>query len=244
MKNLACCVGILLTFTACSSGNSTNSAVGPTSVGSISIGMSKAEYLSAIAITPVDCSLTDQDGKANRAEMKYLEPGRKALCRNFFKFKETGSTENIHVGGISYDVIEANYVTSKIVKSIGNSSKAIFLNDSLISIEIYDPEVSPETLITKYGPPNIVDNTNIETCQNSIGGKFENKVGTIDAVWTNGDVNAILRTELKPPSKTCSDGLDLRYYLIEDRKQLAFIEAAINSFIKDVDKTDAKSSQF
>ena len=237
MKNLALCAGILVSFSAFSAG-------GPTNVGGIRIGMSKAEYLSVIGITPTNCNtFRDRDGKANRSESKYLTPDKKTLCWGFTLTK-TGSTENIQVGDISYDVVEANYESSKVVASIGHSSKVIFLKDRLISVEIYSPKVTLETLTSKYGSPKLADITKIEICKNRIGNEFKNKVGKIDAVWTNGDVNAILRTELNPPSKTCSDGLDMRYYIIEERKQLEPIEAAINSFRKEIAKTTAKDSPF
>ena len=118
------------------------------------------------------------------------------------------------------------------------------MKDRLISIEIYSPKVNLETLTTKYGPPKLADITKIEICKNRMGNEFNNKVGKIDAVWTNGDVNAILRTELNPPRKTCSDGFDMQYYIIEERKQLEPIEAAINSFRKEIAKTTAKDSPF
>ncbi|MBK8570139.1 MAG: hypothetical protein IPN81_09300 [Nitrosomonadales bacterium] len=77
-----------------------------------------------------------------------------------------------------------------------------------------------------------------------MGNEFKNKVGKIDAVWTNGDVSAILRKELNSPRKTCSDGFDMLYYIIEERKQLEPIEAAINNFRKEIAKTTAKDSPF
>ena len=237
MKYSALCVGIFVSSSAFAAG-------GPTNVGNISIGMSRAEYLSAIGITPTDCNtFKDREGKANRSELKYLTPEKKTLCWGFALTK-TGSTENIQVGGITYDVVEANYESSKVVESIGHSSKAIFLKDRLISIEIYSPKVSLETLTTKYGPPRLADITNIEICKNRMGNEFKNKVGKIDAVWTNGDVSAILRKELNSPRKTCSDGFDMLYYIIEERKQLEPIEAAINNFRKEIAKTTAKDSPF
>lgn len=237
MKNLALCAGIFFSFSAFAAG-------GPTNVGGISIGMSKTEYLSAIGITPIDCNtFKDGDGKAKRSELKSLTPEKKTLCWGFALTK-TGSTENILVGGISYDVVEANYESSKVVDSIGHSSKAIFLKDRLISIEIYSPKVSLETLTNKYGPPKLAEITKIEICQNRMGSEFKNKVGNIDAVWTNGDVTAILRMKLNPPSKTCSDGFNMKYYIIEERKQLEPIEAAINNFRKEIAKTTAKDSPF
>lgn len=218
--------------------------LGPTGIGSVSIGMSKSEYVSAIGINPVDCNTAkDKDGKPKRSEMKYLDPDEKTLCFGFV-FGKTGSTENIQLGDISYDVVEANYESSKFVHSIGNSIKAIFVKDRLISIEIYAPEVSLDTLSTKYGAPKLLDRTKVEICKNRIGNEFKNQVGTIDAVWNNGKVNAILRTKLNPPRETCTDGSDMQYYIIEERNQLEPIEAAINNFRKEIAKTTAKDSPF
>jgi len=99
---------------------------GPTSIGDISIGMSKAEFVKAIGINPVDCNTyKGKDGKSPRSELKHLSPERKSLCWNY-DFDEKGSTENIQVSGISYDVVEANYEASKVIEKIGHSSKAIF----------------------------------------------------------------------------------------------------------------------
>ncbi|MBK8570138.1 MAG: hypothetical protein IPN81_09295 [Nitrosomonadales bacterium] len=132
MKYLALCVGLFVSSSAFAAG-------GPTNIGSISIGMSRAEYLSGDGITPTTHTFKDREGKANRYELKYLTPDKKTLCWGFALTK-TGSTENIQVGGITYDVVEANYESSKVVESIGHSSKAIFLKDRLISIEIYSPK--------------------------------------------------------------------------------------------------------
>jgi len=238
MKNLALCAGIFVSFSAFAAG-------GPTNVGGISIGMSKAEYLSAIGITPTDCNtFGSNNGKLIKSELKYLTPDKKTLCYDTRGESSTGTVENIQIGGLSYDVVEANYESSKIVQSIGNSSKAIFFKDRLISIEIYAPKVSLDTLSTKYGAPKLLDKTKVEICKNRIGNEFKNQAGTIDAVWNNGEVDAILRTNLMSPRQTCTDGYKMQYYIIEERKQLEPIEAAINSFRKEIDKATAKDSPF
>lgn len=109
----------------------------PKGVGGFSIGMRKAEYQSAIGFDPTDCNTcSDWDGKVMRSELKYITLDQETLCWNY-NLSKTGSTENFEVCGISYDVVEANYESSKVVGSIGHSSKAIFLKDRLISIEIY-----------------------------------------------------------------------------------------------------------
>lgn len=219
-------------------------SLGPTGIGSVSIGMSKSEYVSAIGINPVDCNTAkDKDGKPKRNEMKFLTPDEKTLCWDFY-FDKKGSTENIQLSGISYDVVEANYNSSKIVESIGNSSKAIFVKDRLVSIEIYAPKVTLDTLTMKYGTPKLLDKTKVEICKNRIGNEFKNQVGTIDAIWNNGEVNAILRTELNPPRETCTDNLNMQYYIIEERRQLEPIEAAITNFRNEIAKTTVKDSPF
>lgn len=220
-------------------------AGGPTSIGAITIGMSKQEYISAIGISPIDCNrLGNNKGQVIRSELKYLTPDKKTLCYDGRFENNTGTVDNIQVGGLAYDVVEANYESSKVVQSIGNSSKAIFVKDRLVSIEIYAPKVTLDTLSTKYGAPKLLDKTKVEICKNRIGNEFKNQVGTIDAVWNNGEVNAILRTNLTPPRQTCTDGFNMQYYIIEERRQLEPIEAAITNFRNEIAKTTAKDSPF
>lgn len=218
--------------------------VGPTSLGDLSIGMSKSEYVTAIGIAPVNCNeFRDKDGKAQRSEMKSLSSAKKTLCWQF-DIKKTGSIENIQVEGLSYDVIEANYESSKYIDTIGHSSKAIFFNDRLINLEIYAPKVSLETLTTKYGAPKMADQRKIEACKNKIGNEFKNNVGKLDAVWTNGEVNSIFRDVNTSPYKTCTDGTDLQYYILEEPRQLKLIENAIDKYSKNISKEAAKDSKF
>lgn len=226
-------------------------AGGPTSIGGISIGMSKQEYISTIGIAPLDCNTLPNNkleipsgGTVLKSEQKYLSPDKMTLCFDGRFRDKTGTVENIQIGGFSYDVVEANYESSKIVGSIGNSSKAIFVNDRLVSIQIYAPEVTLDTLSMKYGAPKLLDKTKVEICKNRVGNEFKNQVGTIDAVWTNGAVNAILRSELNPPRQTCTDGINMQYYIIEVPKQLEPIKAAITNFRNEVAKTKAKESPF
>jgi hypothetical protein len=182
----------------------------------------------------VSCNdLRDKDGKAQRSEIKYLTPDRKTLC---FPSK-TGSIENIQIEGLSYDAIEANYESS-------HSSKAIFFNDRLISLEIYVPKVNLETLRTKYGNPKMIDQRKIETCKNKIGNEFKNNIGNLDAVWTNGEVRSIFRDIKRSPRETCTDGYDLQYYILEEPRQLKLIENAIDKYSKNISKEAAKDSKF
>lgn len=226
-------------------------AGGPTSIGAINLGMSKQEYISTIGIAPLDCNTlpnnkleSRSNGTVIKSELKYLFPDKMSLCFDGRFRNKTGTIENIQIGGFSYDIVEADYTSSKVVQSIGNSSKAIFVNDRLVSIEIYAPKVTLDILSQKYGAPKLLDKTKVEICKNRIGNEFKNQVGTVDAVWNNGEVNAILRTELNPPRQTCTDGLDMQYYIIEERKQLEPIEAAITSFRNEIAKTTAKDSPF
>ena len=236
MKSFVFCVSIFASFSAFSDG-------GPTGIGGINIGMSKTDYQSAIGINPVDCNAFNGLYDKFRNELRYITPEAKTLCWSR-KFKKTGSTENIEIGGISYDVVEADNESSKFINSIGISSKAIFFKDRLISVKINFPKVDVETLMAKYGLPKINNKMKINICKNRIGNEFESSVGEIDAVWTNGEITAILRKEKIPPRETCTDGMDALYYIIEERKQLEPIEAAINNFLNKIAKTTTKDSPF
>lgn len=222
---------------------------GPTSLGKITIGMSKADYISTIGIKPVNCnSYKDRDGKLKRSEMKHLRPENKTLCWGF-SFGETGSIENVNVSGVSYDVIEARSRSSiggasKYLEQFGHSSKAIFYKDRLVSIEITFPNVGLETLSAKYGEPKLVDNRNVEVCRNRMGNEFNNRVGHLDAVWVNGKVQAILRVDASSPRKTCTDGITMQYYILEEPDQVKIIEAAINKYLKSVSKEAIKENPF
>lgn len=226
-------------------------AGGPTGIGAINIGMSKLEYISAIGITPLNCNTLPNNkfaspsgGTVIKSELKDLSPENMTLCFDGRFRNRTGTEENIKIGGFSYDVVEANYESSKVIDSIGNSSKAIFVNDRLVSIKIYAPNVTLDTLLVKYGSPKLIDKTKVEICKNRIGNEFKNQIGTIDAVWENGEVSAILRRELSPPRQTCTDGFDMPYYIIEERRQLEPIKAAIINFRNEIAKTTVKDSPF
>ena len=221
-----------------------HAGAGPTGIGVVKIGMNKAEYISAIGIQPVNCNtFKDSNGKTKRSEMKYLKAESKTLCFGF-SFRESGSMENIKVKGVSYDVIEAGYASSKFIKSVGNSSKAIFYKDRLISLEITFPEVGLETLVAKYGQPKLVDKREIEVCSNRMGNKFNNDVGKLDAVWVNGKINTILRADTSSPRKTCTDGITMRYYIIEEPNGLKTIENAIVKYRSEITKEEVKDSPF
>lgn len=232
------CVYIFTSFEAFAGG-------GPTSLGSISMGMSKAEYVSAIGITPLDCNTyIDSDGKPKRSEMKYLTLKNRTLCWVALVKDKTASIENIQVGGLSYDVIETNLNSSEFIETVGHSSKAIFLKDRLISLEIYAPKVSLETLTAKYGAPKFADNRKTEICRNKIGNEIKNSIGNLDTVWVNGEVRSILRIINSSPRKTCTDGLDLQYYILEEPRQVKLIEDAINKHLEDISLNSAKDSPF
>ena len=134
--------------------------------------------------------------------------------------------------------------SNEFIKSVGHSSKAIFLEDRLVSLEIYSPEVSLETLVTKYGAPKLVDRRKIEVCKNRVGNEFKNNVGRLDAVWFNGEVTSILRILTSAPRNTCTDGLRMPYYILEEARQLELIENAIERHRTDVSKVKAKDSKF
>lgn len=217
---------------------------GPTSLGPVSIGMSKVEYLTAVGVSPIDCSkYRDKDRQPRRSELKHLTPDKKTLCWAW-AFEKTATIENIQLGDLSYDVIEANYESSSIIGAVGHSSKAIFMTGRLISVEIYVPKIALGILTEKYGPPTLVDSRRVDICKNRIGNEFKNNVGKYDAVWVNGEVKAILRTINSPPRSTCSDGQSMQYYLLEDFKQIAAIETAIDEYRKSLAKDAAKNTKF
>lgn len=222
---------------------------GPTSMGNITIGMSKADYVSTIGIKPVNCNTYKyRDGEPKRSEMKDLRTDTKTLCYGF-SFDETGSIENINVSGLSYDVVEAKSRSSiggasEYLNQFGHSSKAIFFNDRLISIEITFPNVGLETLVAKYGEPKLVDNREMEVCRNRMGNEFNNRVGKLDAIWVNGKVQAILRAYTTSPDKTCTDGITMPYYILQEPEQVAIIENAINKYLKGVSKEAIKNNPF
>jgi hypothetical protein len=218
--------------------------VGPTSIGNFKIGMSKVEYISAAGIVPVDCNKSKGvDPQVFRAKMENLNVNRNALCFDF-RSSKTGIIENIQVAGVSYDVVQADYKSSSLINSLGNSVKAIFLNDRLISITVTFPNVDLETLSVKYGQPLISDKTKIEICKNRIGNEFKNRVGHTDATWVNGGITATYRIEQNAPRDTCSDGLEMNYYLLEDANQMKLINSAIINFRNASAKSAAKDSVF
>jgi len=219
---------------------------GPTSLGTVSIGMSKSEYISALGINPINCNTyKNEKGEITIDELKYLHPQRKSLCWSSSNiFKKKGSIESIQVSGLQYDIIEADADTSKFVETVGHSSKALFVKDRLISLEIIFPNAGLETLKTKYGKPALIDNRDTEICKNRIGNEFKNEVGNLDAVWANGEVRAILRTKTSSPRETCSDGITIQYYILEESNQVASIEDAINKLRVDTSKKEAQDSPF
>lgn len=233
MKHILLCAFVFASFEAFAD-------VGPINLGSVSIGMSKAKYVSATGIAPVNCNtFRDSEGKLRRSEMKDLTSEEKTLCR-WDAFDETGSIENIQVGGLSYDVISAKEESSESIKAFGWRSIAIFFNDRLISLKIMRPNVSFETLTTKYGAPKFDDNRRIKICKNRIGNEFKNNEGELDAVWTNGEVRSILRTIKFSPSSNCTDGDSVQHYILEEPKQLELIENAIDKYREDISKESAK----
>lgn len=209
---------------------------GPTGVGNAIIGMSKANYISALGLSTVNCKLYTGLG------MESLTKDQKTLC--LAPLHLTGSTEeSIQVSGIKYDVVEADFSSGKAVDSIAQSIKAIFLDDRLVSLEVYMPQVTLEFLRSKYGEPKLFDNRKIEPCQNRIGNTFTNNIGNSDAVWSNGEVNAIYRHKTRGPSRqSCTDGRTVAYYIIEEPKKIKVIEAAIDKYQADLsDKAKTKS---
>lgn len=215
---------------------------GPNSIGVVRIGMNKADYETALGINPVDCN-TIKDEKVLKSEMEYLNSNRNHLCIDL-RGKSNGIVEHIQLENISYDVIQANSESSKYIDTIGRGSTAIFTKDRLISLTVISPKVDYKTLSTKYGEPKLIDNRSIKICKNKIGNEFMNNEGDLDAIWTNDEVTSIFRTYSSPPYKTCADGGIMHFYILEERKELKLIEAAIKKFQETISKKTANESQF
>lgn len=214
------------------------------SLGSIFLGMTQSEYLSTIGISPINCNTyRDKNGRAHRYELKDLSEETKTLCLDF-SFRETGSTETINIGNISYDVVEANYESSPVINNYGNSSKAIFFENKLIYLEIYSPKVDLETLTSKYGNPKLIDDTTTEVCTNKIGGKFNNEVGNAYALWKKNNAERILRVKKHSPHKTCTDGFSMMYYILQYPNQLQIITNAIIKYKRKLQQQEINKSPF
>jgi hypothetical protein len=84
-------------------------------------------------------------------------------------------------------------------------------------------------LIGKYGEPKFLDNSITMECQNKGGARFENKIGTLDAIWTNGEVRAVYRAETLKPTTTCTDMLTMTYYILGEPSNMKAFERAIES---------------
>lgn len=215
--------------------------VGPVSVGDIYIGMSKSKYISVLKIKPVDCSKYKyDDGTSMKAEMKYLNPQSKTLCDPM----DVGTIETNKVNGLSYDAIHISQDSGESMSAIGSSSDAFFINDRLVGLNIMLPKVDAQSLIIKYGEPKIVDQQKTETCKNRIGNEFNNVVGKLDAVWVNGNVEAIYRSEKLPPEKTCTDGLTINYYILQEPESVKLIDDAIIQYQGNITKENSKASPF
>mgnify|MGYP006971075309 CR=1 FL=1 len=99
-------------------------------------------------------------------------------------------------------------------------------------------------MIIKYGEPKIVDQQKTETCKNRIGNECNNVVGKLDAVWVNGNVEAIYRSEKLPPEKTCTDGLTINYYILQEPESVKLIDDAIIQYQGNITKENSKASPF
>jgi hypothetical protein len=197
--------------------------------------MSKEAYISAIEVKPVDCNKKQNQ----RFPITSLSTKEKALCWPGGEY--SGISE---IGGISYDNIIVFGESSKVLDSLGFMSHAFFLEDRLIILKIYSPKVSLDMLTVKYGLPRMIDNSKTEICTNKIGNKFDNRVGIVDAAWSNGKVRAVFRAIFKKPTITCTDTSVLSYYILEESGQLAIIETAIEESKSDLAKKKASDSPF
>jgi hypothetical protein len=88
------------------------------------------------------------------------------------------------------------------------------------------------------------DTRDIEACHNKMGNEFKNWVGNLDAIWANGNVTSTLRVQSSRPRKTCTDGFQMQYYILEEPRQISLIDAAIHKNRREVSKETAKDSKF
>lgn len=217
---------------------------GPTNIGPISIGMSKESYLAAANVKGVDCNAEkNAAGEKQRTGLGALRPDNKALCWSFL-FAKVASVETVTVNGVSYDVISTDYDVEGFLDTIGHNVEAVFLDDRLVSLEIYSPKVDIKTLTSKYGAPKLNDNQKVDYCKNAMGAEFNNKVGDIDAVWQNGEVQAIYRIKAGAPRRTCTDGITLDYYILQEPKKVQVIDLAINAYLKSLEDKKVQGSLF
>jgi len=77
-----------------------------------------------------------------------------------------------------------------------------------------------------------------------MGNEFNNKVGNLDAVWVNGKVQAILRANTSSHRKTCTDGITMQYYILQEPDKVKLIENAINKHLNTLSKEEIKDSPF
>jgi hypothetical protein len=214
-------------------------AQGPTGIGDVRMGMSKAEYLLAVGLkNPIDC---DKEKNVKKGSTESLGSSifaapvsrRDISCYGSGKSKnlltkeinKRGTIANVQIEGISYDVIKNGH-DSEFLRSIGNVTYAIFLEDRLVNLEIFGSKINVETLTHKYGPPKMVEmvgNKKIEVRQNRIGNMFGD--GAVGATWNNGGIDATLWREYRPLLRS-----DLLIYTLEETKSVKLIDEAIEKF--------------
>lgn len=199
---------------------------GPTSIGPIKMGMSKAEYLTAVNVKGGECKL---DEKTQQDRSKLLGPDQKSLCfmSGYMPSGKVASVETVNVNGVSYDVIYAIYLGGFFETIGARRVEAVFYSDRLVSLTMYDPEVDIKTLASKYGKPTMIDRRKVEHCKNNLGAEFNNEVGNLDFVWNNEAIRATYRINVTSPIRTCTDGVSSIYYILEEPSKVAIIDRAI-----------------
>lgn len=220
----------------------------PIGVGSIVLGMNKDGFIKAASINPINCeTYRDPKGEKKRRGLDALDAEQWYLCWRLPRTFRTGSYERIDVENVSYEVIwvQANLSEpGQFVDSVGFSITGFFLNDRLVRLEIFEPNVSLEILEKKYGAPKVVENTKVEICTTNIGIRVPNKIGSVSSIWKEGAVTATYSKKFESPVLRCDDRRSSVTYTIENIHEVSKIRAAIEQHTMKAEKENLKRSLF
>ncbi|MBB5210528.1 hypothetical protein [Microbulbifer hydrolyticus] len=218
----------------------------PEKIGPLYLGMPMGEYIKETGLKLIDCEThrLSSGKKIYKAEIVDLTLDRKSLCSNS-DFDTVGVIEANEVGGVKYKLIHSGYKVGGFLESIGHSSKAIFMNDNLVSLEIYAPEVDAGTLAAKYGKPDYVDSREVTLCVNSFGTEFEDKNGKEELIWESDRARSTFRrvTMFQHDSCRLNRGF-VDFYIIELRSEIELLDAAILRFHKSIQAREIAESPF
>jgi hypothetical protein len=206
---------------------------GPTSAGDFSIGMSREKFILVDRIILVSC----ETGSDFSIEItRFCADG----------FSNTVGSSKYSLNGVEWEVMRLNYQIPSVKPLISwiGPIYALFYKDRLIRLKIKGPSIDIETLISKYGKPKESINIEKKECQNKGGARFENEVGNLDFIWTNGAVRAVLRVKSNEPQKTCTDGDKEVFYILEEPSTVKIIEDAIASNEREKKQEQIRKSAF